>query len=480
MPLTFDNSFARLPSLFYSRQAATPIAAPYWVAYNPDVAALLGLSETPTDTLLQAFSGHQPLPGSEPLAMKYTGHQFGAYNPDLGDGRGLLLGEVISPHGERLDLHLKGAGRTPYSRFGDGRAVLRSCIREYLASEALHGLGIATTRALCITGSQEPVRREKMETAAMLLRVADSHIRFGHFEWLYHSQQHHALQQLADYVIQRHYPSSQTQPQPYAHFFGEVVNRTAQLMADWQLNGFAHGVMNTDNFSITGSTFDYGPYGFLDRYNPGFICNHSDHQGRYAWNQQPSIGLWNLNALAIALSGLIEKDALIQSLRDYEPTLLQHYAQGLRRKLGLQDTRAEDRELGMSFLDLLLKNGADYSRSFRALNQIRGQEKQAALRDDFVDREAFDAWLQRYQTRLQAENSQDQERIQRLNQANPKYILRNYLAQIAIEKAEAGDTSEIETLRKILSRPFDEQPEHESYAAPPPEWGQHLEISCSS
>jgi uncharacterized protein YdiU (UPF0061 family) len=478
----FDNSYARLAGQLYARVTPSGFAHPRLVAFNPDVAALLDIdaSAATQPDFLAAMSGQIVLPGSEPLAMKYTGHQFGVYNPDLGDGRGLLLGEVMNRRGERWDLHLKGAGKTPYSRFGDGRAVLRSCIREYLGSEALHHLGIASTRALCITGSDEPVQRETTETGAMLLRVADTHIRFGHFEWLYHSGQHELLKTLADYVIDRHFPELAEDQHRYSRFLAEVVKRTAKLMAQWQLVGFAHGVMNTDNFSITGATFDYGPYGFLEAYEPGFICNHSDHNGRYAWSQQPSIGLWNLNALAHALSGLIERDALVAHLQDYEPQLIRHYADGMRAKLGLREEQPEDRDLSFAFLDLLMKNGADYTRSFRVLAQVRQDDSHPALRDDFVDRDGFDAWLRRYRERLAAESSNDGERAQRMNAVNPKYILRNYLAQIAIEKAEAGDFSEIEKLRLLLNRPYDEQPENESYAALPPDWGRHLEISCSS
>lgn len=480
--LHFDNTFARLPDSFFSRVTPTGFTHPHLVAFNPDVATLLDIdaSEALRPAFAQYFGGQKILPGSEPLAMKYTGHQFGQYNPELGDGRGLLLGEVLNSKGERRDLHLKGAGRTPYSRFGDGRAVLRSCIREYLGGEAMHGLGIATTRSLCIIGSDEAVQREKSETGAMLLRVADSHIRFGHFEWLYHSGEHEQLKRLADYVIDRHYPECAEDPQSYGRFFAEVVRRTAVLMAEWQLTGFAHGVMNTDNFSITGATFDFGPYGFLDAYQPGFICNHSDHKGRYAFNQQPSIGLWNLNALAHALSGLIDRDHLVSTLQGYEGILVKHYAEGLRRKLGLQQADDGDRELAIAFLDLLMKGGLDYTRSFRALSNITTGTEHPALRDDFLDREAFDAWLLLYRERLARENSNDTERKAAMDRANPKYILRNYLAQIAIDKAEAGDFTEIENLRKLLSKPFDEQPENEHYAALPPDWGRHLEISCSS
>jgi len=412
--------------------------------------------------------------------MKYTGHQFGVYNPDLGDGRGLLLGEVVNARSERWDLHLKGAGQTPYSRFGDGRAVLRSSIREYLGSEALHHLGIASTRALCIVGSDEPVQREKIERGAMILRLADSHIRFGHFEWLYHSKQHGLLKQLADYVVARHFPEYLGADKPYELFFAEVVRRTARLMAQWQLVGFAHGVMNTDNFSITGSTFDYGPYGFLDAYEPGFICNHTDQQGRYAWNRQPTVGLWNLNALAHGLTPLIGHDALVGILQGYEATLLETYAEGFHRKLGLRETRAEDQALTMGLLDLLMKNQVDYTRFFRALSHQPLAQEASPLRDDFLDRDGFDSWYGRYRERLLAENSEDGARQTLMLAANPKYILRNYLAQIAIDKAEAGDYSEVDRLLRLLRRPFAEQPDMESYAALPPDWGKHLEISCSS
>lgn len=480
--LHFDNRFARLPAGLYSRVHPRGLVHPRLVAFNPDVATLLDLDPACAQRpdFAEYFGGHRPLPGSDPLAMKYTGHQFGVYNPELGDGRGLLLGEVVNRRGETWDLHLKGAGQTPYSRFGDGRAVLRSCIREYLGSEAMHHLGIPSTRALCIIGSGEPVQREKAEQGAMLLRVADTHIRFGHLEWLYHSRQPDLLRTLADFIITHHFAECVASPDRYGEFFRAVVRRTARLMAQWQLVGFAHGVMNTDNFSITGATFDYGPFGFLDAYEPGFICNHSDHQGRYAWNQQPSVGLWNLNALAHALSDLVERDVLVEALKGYQAQFLASYSKGLHDKLGLRGEQPGDRELVVDFLDLLARSGADYTRSFRSLAGLRQDDDTPTLRDDFVDRDGFDAWHARYRSRLAAENSNDSERAARMQAVNPKYILRNYLAQTAIDKAEAGDYSEIETLRRLLREPFAEQPAFEHYAALPPEWGRHLEISCSS
>ncbi len=477
--LNFDNTFANLPKTLFSLVTPTAIKSPFLVHFNPAAALLLDL-ETPTATeLSQYFGGHAFLPKSTPLAMTYSGHQFGMYNPQLGDGRGLLLGEVVNAKGERWDIHLKGAGRTPYSRFGDGRAVLRSSIREYLCSEAIHALGIPTTRALCIIGSKEPVQRETMETAATLVRVADSHIRFGHFEWIFHNQPNQ-LKAFADYVIQRHYPDCANADQPYAALLNAIVNRTATLMAQWQLVGFAHGVMNTDNFSITGCTFDYGPYGFLDVYKPGFICNHSDNTGRYAWNQQPSIGLWNLNALAYALSPLIDKEDIMAALHRYEGVLVDYYYQGMKAKLGLTTDETDDNDLAFKLLDILMKNNMDYTRSFRALSQVEKTDTTCSLRDDCLDRATFDLWFDQYRARLRRESLSDEQRQQQMRAINPKFILRNYLAQTAIEKAEKGDFSEMDMLLKLLQSPYDEHPEYERYADLPPDWGQHLEISCSS
>ncbi|HRH91373.1 MAG TPA: YdiU family protein [Agitococcus sp.] len=476
--LNFDNSFVRLASCLFTPVKPQALVQPFFIHANPQVAKLLELDYS-AEELVRYFSGADPLPNSQPLAMTYSGHQFGMYNPQLGDGRGLLLGEVVNQQGERWDIHLKGAGKTPYSRFGDGRAVLRSSIREYLCGEAMHGLGIRSTRALCLIGSKEPVQREKIETAATIVRVADSHIRFGHFEWLFHNQEK-LLPSFADYVINRHYPACRQADKPYAALLIAIVERTATMIANWQLVGFAPGVMNTDNFSITGSTFDYGPYGFLDSYQPSFICNHSDTSGRYAWNQQPSIGLWNLNALAYALSPLIAKNDIIDALQNYEKVLLAHYYQGIKAKLGLTTDHDDDNNLAFDFLDILMKNHMDYTRSFRALSYSGKEDKFCALRDDCIDRERFDNWFKQYQQRLSLETQSDEQRQQQMQAVNPKYILRNYLAQIAIDKAEQGDYSEIDILLKLLQQPYAEHPEFERYANTLPDWGQHLEISCSS
>lgn len=305
--LSFNNTFARLSADYYSLTSPTPLASPYMVSFNPDVAQLIDLSvaESQSEEFAQCFSGNRILPGCEPLAMLYAGHQFGHLVHQLGDGRAILLGEIKNRHEEVWGVQLKGAGPTPYSRNGDGRAVLRSSIREYLCSEAMHGLGVPTTRALCVVGSDDEIYRETVEKAAVVTRVAESFVRFGSFEVFYYRKQYEQIAQLADYVIARHFPHLLEVENKYSDFLHEVMVRTAHLMAQWQAVGFSHGVMNTDNMSILGLTFDYGPFGFMEAYDPGYICNHSDHGGRYAFDQQPQIGLWNLAALAQALTPLV-------------------------------------------------------------------------------------------------------------------------------------------------------------------------------
>lgn len=480
--LHFDNSFARLPPVFYSRQPARGLDNPRLVCASPSAARLLDLDPAqlqPSD-LVKYFGAAEALPGAEPLAMVYAGHQFGGYVPRLGDGRGLLLGEVVSEENGRWDLHLKGAGQTPYSRFGDGRAVLRSSIREFLCSEAMAGLGIASTRALCVVDSDTPVRRERVEHGAMVLRLARSHIRFGHFEFFHYSDRPELVRELADYVITRHFPETAQQDNRYANLLVQATLRTASLVAHWQAFGFAHGVLNTDNMSILGDTFDYGPFGFLDDFDPGYICNHSDEGGRYSFERQPSIGLWNLNALAHALSTLIDVDTIRGALQQYEPQLIAHYMRLMRGKLGLAIEENEDTALLDELLQLLQTNRSDYTRFFRGLCDFDENQNTHALRDDFIDREAFDRWARQYAARLQREQRPREERQRAMRDANPKYILRNYLAQRAIEMAERGDYSEVQRLLHLLQQPYAEQPEMNSYADLPPDWGKHLEISCSS
>jgi serine/tyrosine/threonine adenylyltransferase len=464
--------FATLSDAFYSPVAPTPLPNPKLAAFSPDCAHMLGLPEgcEATPDFIQTFSGADASNSYKTLSTVYSGHQFGYYVPQLGDGRAHLIAEINTPSNGIHEVQLKGSGKTPYSRFGDGRAVLRSCIREFLASEAMAALGIPTTRALCIIASDEPVRRETIEHAACLTRVSPSHIRFGSFEYFFHTQQYDALRELADFTIQHYFPEAQQADKPYAAWFKAVVTRTAKLIAQWQCVGFCHGVMNTDNMSILGLTLDYGPYGFLDNFNAHHICNHSDEHGRYAYDQQPLVAMWNLNALAYALSPLISDADLKAGLHHYEPTFLHHYEGGMRAKLGLTTTAEEDGTLIHNLLKILHEDKIDYSIFFRNLDGINSSDDSSSIR----------GWKQQYAERLEAEKSDPAERRKAMDGVNPKYILRNYLAEQAIQKAEAGDYSEIETLRAILSRPFDEQPEHDAYSAPPPDWAAGICISCSS
>ena len=441
----------------------------------------MDLTSNNGEPFLSAFSGGAPLPNSRPLAMVYAGHQFGHYVNQLGDGRGLLLGEIDTPQGA-FDLHLKGAGPTPYSRMGDGRAVLRSSIREYLCGEAMTALGIASTRSLCITTGEQTVWREKEESAAMLVRVARSHIRFGSFEFFHYTEQPELVKKLADFCIEQYFPEAAERSGSgrYAVFLSQVVEKTARMIAQWQSVGFAHGVMNTDNMSILGETFDYGPFGFLDDYNEGFVCNHSDNSGRYAFNAQPGVALWNLNALAQALSSLIDETQIKAALAHYRPSLIGHYSSLMRSKLGLQNADDNDQQLVSELLELMQASAADFTNTFRQLGTVSINDQQHPLRDTFVDRDSFDAWLEKYQQRLKSEGIDEAERQQAMAAVNPKYVLRNYLAQQAIDKAEVGDYKELEQLAEILSKPFDEQPEFEDYAKMPPDWGKRISVSCSS
>src|SRR5690554_3148389 len=360
--LHFDNRFARLGDTFSTRVVPEPLTNPRLVISSAEAMALLDLDTTAAqaDIFTELFAGRQIWSAAEPRAMVYSGHQFGVYNPQLGDGRGLLLGEVVNAQGEYWDLHLKGAGSTPYSRMGDGRAVLRSSIREFLASEALPALGIPSSRALCVTVGDDPVYRERQDRAAMLLRMAPSHIRFGHFEYFSYTRQHDALRQLIDFTLQTCYPHCQQDAEPVLAMFREVARRTMHMVARWQAYGFCHGVMNTDNMSILGITFDFGPYAFLDEYDAGYICNHSDHAGRYAFNRQPMIAHWNLACLAQALVLFIEVETLKAELEQLMPLHDTVYQRLMNVRLGWAGTQPEDNDLRDQLLTLMQGSAADY------------------------------------------------------------------------------------------------------------------------
>jgi len=482
--LTFDNGFAALPDAFYSRVQATPVPDPYLVCHSPDALDLLGLDADAIrhPELIETLAGNRVLPGMEPVAALYAGHQFGHYVPQLGDGRAILLGEVRNAAGEGWEVQLKGAGRTPYSRGGDGRAVLRSSIREFLCSEAMHALGIPTTRALCIVGSDRPVYREDEETAALVTRLAPSFVRFGSFEVFYYRNQVEPIKHLADYVIARYYPELAGLSDPYPEFLRHVALRTANLMAHWQAVGFSHGVMNTDNMSILGLTLDYGPFGFLDAFDPGYVCNHSDTGGRYAFDQQPDVAAWNITKLAQALVPLMSVETASQAINEYPQAFGKAYLERMAAKFGLppgDDTFG----LVMDALQLLAQNRVDYTIFLRRLCDFDSaiDASNTPLRDCVLDRTGFDAWAARYAAALRQLGSSDAARRQAMRAVNPKYILRNHLAEIAIRRAaDERDYSEVNRLHALLTRPFDEQPEYEAYATEPPDWARKIEVSCSS
>ncbi len=479
--MQFTNTwFDELPG-FYSPVTPTPLKQGRLLYHNRPLCRELQLDES-----LFAGAGHpvfyggDVLPGMSPLAQVYSGHQFGVWAGQLGDGRGLLLGEQLLPDGRKYDWHLKGAGLTPYSRMGDGRAVVRSTVREFLASEALHGLGIPTTRALSLAVSEEPVQREQTEQGAMLVRIAESHLRFGHFEHFFYRNQPDQVRALADYAIRHHWPELADAPDRYLLWFTDVVKRTARLIALWQSVGFSHGVMNTDNMSLLGLTLDYGPYGFMDDYNPGFICNHSDYQGRYSFENQPTAGLWNLNRLAHALSPLLSMPQLKQALAGYEDELMSVWGQQMRRKLGLFTAQQDDNDLLSGLLALMATEGSDYTRTFRLLSETEQQQSQSPLRDEFIDRAAFDHWFSQYRQRLLDEQYSDDRRREMMQAANPALVLRNYLAQQVIAETEKGGTEQLTGLHNALQNPYQLSPGQQALFNRPPEWGKSLEISCSS
>ena len=480
--MNLQHSYATELDELVSQVKPQPLKNARVVSINQSLASNLGLPQAclSQQKLLELlFANDSPLTRGA-VAQKYGGHQFGHWNPDLGDGRGLLLGEIISPTGQRWDLHLKGAGQTPYSRFADGRAVLRSTIREYLASEALHHLGIPSSRALCLVASDEPVYREKAEPGAMLVRVCQSHLRFGHFEYFYHSGQRQKLDKLFDYSFKYHFQNCLLADNPYAAMLTKIVNDTASMIAKWQAYGFNHGVMNTDNMSVHGITFDFGPYAFLDDFKPDFICNHSDPQGRYSFDSQPGIGLWNLNALAHAFSPYMDRDEITQALQSYEPSLLREYGELMRQKCGLEAKHSNNAAIINEWLDMLASEQQDYTMMFRQLCDFDPAAEGSSLRDQFIDRPRFDRWATLLKQTLAQQDQSKTQRRQSMLGVNPKIILRNYLAQQVIEEAEQGNFTMFEEFLAALANPFAEMPEHAKFSAPPPNWGKHLEISCSS
>ncbi len=487
--LHWTHRLKQLGPNFYTQLHPTPLREPVWAARNHALLESLGWPQDLLSTQLPALAGNTLLAGSSPLATVYSGHQFGVWAGQLGDGRALWLGEAASRQGPQ-EIQLKGAGRTPYSRMGDGRAVLRSSIREYLCSEAMHGLGIPTTRALCLVASPDTVHRESLETTAVVTRVAPSFLRFGHLEHFAANNRTDALRQLADHVIEHHLPQAREraaawQGNVYAGLLDEVQQRTADLLAQWQAVGFCHGVMNTDNMSLLGLTIDYGPFQFLDGFDPHHVCNHSDTQGRYAWSRQPNIAYWNLYCLGQALLPLIgEQDLTVQVLEGYKSAFPRALGDAMRTKLGLTGELASDalREadwtLVEDLLQLLAAERTDYTIFWRRLSTAMHTGEWSAVTALFLDASRWQHWLQRYRERTAS--IEPTVLGQAMLRVNPKFVLRNHLAELAIRQAREGDFSEIDRLQHLLHSPYDEHPGMERYADFPPDWANQLAISCSS
>ncbi|MGB0944441.1 MAG: protein adenylyltransferase SelO [Marinomonas sp.] len=475
--MKLSHHFSTLGSSFSSQGQIQPLTQQTLSYSNDALAAQLDINLKHAKTL-NLLLGNEPISGA--LSMVYAGHQFGGFTPQLGDGRGLLLGEVTKQDGQIIDLHMKGSGPTPYSRRGDGRAVLSSSIREYLASEALHHLGISSTRALALFTSDQYVYREQAEPAAMLLRSARSHIRFGHFEYFFYQKKAHELDSLIDYVIDRYFKQPLGREENILFMLESIVDSTAKMIAQWQAVGFQHGVMNTDNMSILGETIDYGPYGFMESYQPRWVSNQSDYEARYAFERQPGVALWNLNCLFHCFSNHLTKSQLVKVLSQFEARLMGYFQTMIRSKLGFILELEDDQAMFSNLLLLLEKEQVDYTSFWRNLSQMKGANDRLLLIADFDDNEAINLWLNEYcDRRKQETRSWEESRVEMLK-FNPKYILRNYLAQNVISAAEGGSFKLFDELMQVLKQPFDEHETLSHLAIPANSEQQKICISCSS
>ncbi len=472
-----ENTYIELPEGFYTQIQPTPVKRPALIRLNQSLADELGLDGEAlrSEAGVQLLAGNRIEEDMQPLAMAYAGHQFGHFVPSLGDGRAVLLGELIDRQGMRRDIQLKGAGRTPYSRNGDGRAVLGPVIREYVLGEAMQGLGIPTTRALAMVATGEGVFREGMEPGAVLTRVAASHVRVGTFEYFARRDDMHSVQQLADYVIKRHYPQCAQADDPYAALLEAVARRQGELIAQWLLVGFIHGVMNTDNMSIAGETIDYGPCAFMDGFSMDQVYSSIDYQGRYAYNQQPQIGHWNLTQLAGALMPLFDTDGETTqetanaALEVYATTFEQHWREGLKAKIGLPGDEQAG-ELAMGLLGHMQQQGADFTNSFRLLSGLdsaAGADDQA-FRDQFRNPRAIDPWLRDWRSRLAETGCEDEARRLAMQKINPAFIPRNHRVQQVIDAAtRQGDLTSLDKLLSVVSRPYEDHHELAEFTQPP-------------
>jgi len=476
--LKLNNPYLDLPKLCYDRVNPSPLTKPFLIHANRDVAEMLSLDISDYNELTKLVNGELKLEGADNFAMCYAGHQFGHFVPRLGDGRAINIGTVTNEYNEQYHLQLKGSGPTLYSRSGDGRAVLRSSIREYLMSEAMHGLGIETTRALALIGSEHSVYRETWEKGAIVLRVSPSWVRFGTFEYFAHSKNFKELEALADYAINESYPHLNDEENKYYHFFAEIMGKTARLMAEWQAVGFNHGVMNTDNMSVAGVTIDYGPYAFLDDYDTNFVCNHTDQNGRYSFGNQPRIGEWNLRALMLAFEPLIVQEQLEKLIAHYGRLYSKHFLYLMGEKLGLDGVSDEDFELIKHMLGMMQTLSVDYTLFFRTLSHYDGERKELLKLGMY--HQPMNDWLDDYDRRLEKNEQTGTERHEQMLQSNPKFVLKNYMLQEAIDFAEKGDFSLVEVLFNIAQTPYDEHKAFESWAGATPDEFKNRKLSCSS
>jgi uncharacterized protein YdiU (UPF0061 family) len=488
--IPFDNSYARLPPRFYARVEPTPVAAPRLIRVNASLAEQLGINpdELASPEGVEVLAGNRVPDGAEPVAMAYAGHQFGGFSPQLGDGRAILLGEVVGRDGVRRDIQLKGSGPTPFSRRGDGRAALGPVLREYLVSEAMAALGLPTTRALAAVTTGQAVIRETPLPGAVLTRVAASHIRVGTFQYFAAQGDTDALRLLADHVIARHYPAVAAAPDPYRALLDGVIGRQAELVAQWLLIGFIHGVMNTDNTSVSGETIDYGPCAFMDAYDPATVYSSIDHAGRYAYGNQPRIMHWNLTRLAEAMLPLLgaDEDAAMTSAKEglaaFGPRFEAAYLGGLRRKVGLSTEHEDDAALIQDLLMQMAANGADFTLTFRGLcAAAAGPEGDAAVRALFRDGGAYDDWAARWRERLAADPAPPDVRAAAMRAVNPVVIPRNRLVEAVIEAAvQRGDFGPFEDLLAALEHPYEDRPAFERYAAKPEQPERPYQTFCGT
>jgi len=479
--LNFDNTYARLPERFYSRVDPTPVAAPRLIKLNVELCHRLGLDPDVLASMrgVEFLAGNRVAEGSEPIALAYAGHQFGHFVPQLGDGRANLLGEVLGSDGVRYDLQLKGSGPTPFSRRGDGRAALGPVLREYIVSEAMAAMGVPTTRALAAVTTGERVFRETALPGAILTRVAASHLRVGTFQYFAAQGDTEGIRALAEYAIARHYPAAAQAKQPYRALLDGVVARQADLVAQWMLLGFVHGVMNTDNTSISGETIDYGPCAFMEAYDPATVFSSIDHHGRYAYGNQPRIALWNLARLAEALLPVMEQEAggqeaalasAQEALAAFDPRFETAHTAGLRRKLGLFTEQEGDAALAQDLLERMAVNHADFTLTFRrlcdAVDRPEGGQGAGVLFDNPA---AYESWAAGWRRRLKEEIILGTVRATSMRGANPAFIPRNHLVEEALDAAvERQDFQPFEQLLEVVSNPFEERPNLDRYALPAP------------